>query len=184
MVVTNSAKYFYWSGYGFKIDIPQDSLPTGMDQCELHIYASLAGEYQFPDGLELVSAVLWVRPFPSCRFKRPLTMEIHHCTEKTDSTRLTFVRAFCSQKSLPYTFEMLDGRGSFSEQNSQYGKLEVYSFSGYAVAMKHGGEKRYIASFFNRRKDPWTTEIYFVITWDNEPHITVSHHKSYGECVL
>ena len=147
-----------------------------MGCCILYITVSLAGKYQLPDGQELVSAVFWVCPIPSLRFKQPLKMEIQHCADKTDSTELTFVRAFCSQKSLPYMFEILKGRGSFSDQSS-YATLDVYSFSGHAVAMRHSGKKRYIASFFNRKKDPWTTEIYFVITWDSEPHITVSNAR-------
>ena len=176
ITITDSSESFYWSGYGFKLEVPPDSLPSDVGRCTLHITVSLAGEYQLPNGQELVSAVFWVCPIPSLRFKRPLKMGIQHCAEKTDFTELTFVRAFCSQKSLPYVFEILKGRGSFPDQNS-YATLDVYSFSGHAIAMKHGGEKRYIASFFNCRENPWTTEIYFVITWDSEPHITVSNAR-------
>ena len=49
VVVTNSGQSFNWSGYGFKVYSPPGSLPSGMDQCVLHIYVSLAGQYQLPD---------------------------------------------------------------------------------------------------------------------------------------
>ncbi len=38
--VTNSPQTFHWVG------IPQ---PVGVDQCQLGIKASVAGQYQFPD---------------------------------------------------------------------------------------------------------------------------------------
>ena len=116
VVVTNSGQSFYWSGCGFKLHSPPGFLPSGMDRCVLHIYASL--QYQLPDNVVLVSAVFWVRCDPPCRFKRILTVEIQHCAKMTSSTKLTFVRAVCSQESLPYTFKKLEDRGSFSEQSS------------------------------------------------------------------
>ena len=174
MTVTNLAQYFYWSGYGFKINIPPSSLPADVEKCVLHIYVSLAGHYQLPDNeMQLVSAIFWVRPDPLCHFRQQLTVEIQHCAKMTSSTKLTFVRAVCSQKSLPYTFTKVKlGSGSFSMMSS-YGLLEVNHFSGYAVAGKDI-QRNYVASLFYRREDPWKIDIYFVITWDNEAHIKVS----------
>ena len=176
MVVTNSAQSFYWSGYGFRLYIPPGSLPPGVDQCTLHIVVSLAGQYQLPDGQELVSAVFWVRLNPPCRFKQKLTVEIHHCAKMTSSTKLTFVRAVCSQKNLPYIFKKLEGRGSFSEQSS-YGCLEVNRFSGFGVAAEGDVERLYIASLYYSYRDPRNIEIYFTIIWDEKSHITVSYYN-------
>ena len=172
-MVTKSEQSFHWTGYGFKLHIPQDSLPAGVDQCVLHISASIAGQYQFPDNMELVSAVYWIRCDPYCLFKKPLTAEFQHCAKMTSSTKLTFVRALCSQKSLPYTFKKVETLGSFTDQSS-YGSLQLDRFSGIAVA----GENvhlLYIAGLYYRDKNPRSMEIHFVITRDDEPHITVSH---------
>ena len=173
-MVTNSGQSFYWSGYGLKLHSPPGSLPTGVDQCVLHIYASLAGQYQLPDNVVLVSAVFWVRCDPPCRFKQKLTLEIQHCAKMTSSTKLTFVRAVCSQESLPYTFKKLEGRGSFSEQSS-YGCLEVDRFSGHGAGAEGQVEMSYIASLWYLKADPCNVYIHFSITWDEECHITVCY---------
>ena len=171
--VTNSAQSFYWSGYGFKLYIPEGSLPSHVGRCVLHIFASLAGQYQFPVGLELVSAIFWVCADPPCQFKKKLTLEIQHCAEMTSSTKLTFVRAVCTQESLPYTFKKLEGCGSYSKLSS-YGCLEVNQFSGFGVAGDEDVEKCYIASLWYSSKDPRSIDVHFTITWDEETHITVT----------
>ena len=172
VIVTNSAQHFHWSGYGFKLYTPPDSLPDGVDQCVLHVSVSLAGQYQLPDGQELVSPVIWVRSDPPCRFKQKMTVEIQHCVKMTSSTKLTFVRAVCSQESLPYTFKSLEGSGSFSYQSS-YGSLELDHFSGVGVAGEDV-ERLYTASLYYLGSDLYNREIHFVVNWDIEVHKTVS----------
>ena len=169
VVVTNSGQSFYWSGYGFKLHSPPGSLPSGVDQCVLHIYASLAGQYQLPDNVVLVSAVFWVRCDPPCRFKQKLTIELQHCAKMTSSTKLTFVRAVCSQESLPYTFKKLEGRGSFSGQSS-YGSLELDHFSGVGVAGEDV-ERLYTASLYYLNQSVRSTEIHLVVSWNLDAHI-------------
>ena len=171
VMVTNSEQSFHWTGYGFKLHISKDSLPAGMDQCVLHIIASIAGQYQFPDNSDLFSAVYWVRSEPLCRFQQPLTVDLQHCANVTSSTNLTFVRAVCSQKNLPYTFKKLEGRGSFSVQSS-YGSLQLNHFSGIAVTGENVG-RLYTASLYYLDKNPRNTEIHLVITWDDEVHVKV-----------
>ena len=169
-MVTNSGQSFYWSGYGFKLYSPPGSLPSGVDQCVLHIYASLAGQYQLPDNVVLVSAVFWVRCDPPCRFKQNLTIELQHCAKMTSSTKLTFVRAVCSQESLPYTFTKLE-HGSFSEQSS-YGSLELDHFSGVGVAGEDV-ERLYTASLYYLNQSVRSTEIHLVVSWNLDAHIKV-----------
>ncbi len=170
VIVTNSPKTFHWAGYGLKLTIPQGSLPAGVDQCQLDIVASVAGQYQFPDNLQLVSGVFWVRPYPSGRFQQQLRVEIQHCTKMTSSTKLTFVRARCSQESLPYTFKQLEGRGSFTEHSS-YGCLSVNHFSSLAIVAEGDVD---VASLYYLKADPRTVEIHFTINVDDEVHIAVS----------
>ena len=171
VIVTNFPQTFHWVGYGFKLTIPQGSLPAGVDQCRLDIKASVAGLYQFPDNLQLVSGVFWIRLLPLCQFRQLLTVEIQHCAKMTSSTKLSFVRACCSQESLPYKFKQLEGCGSFTEHIS-YGSLELNKFSGLAVTGEDV-ERVYTASLYYQQCDPQTLEIHFVITRDSETHITV-----------
>ncbi len=171
MIVTNSPQTFHWVGYGFKLTIPQGSLPAGIDQCQLDIKASIAGQYQFPDNLQLVSGVFWVRPLPLCQFKQHLAVEINHCARITSSTKLSFVRARCSQESLPYTFKQLKGCGSFSEHSS-YGSLELNQFSGLAVTGADV-EKRYTASLYYLQRFKYTTTFHVVLSWNEETHLSV-----------
>ena len=178
VMVTNSEQSFHWTGYGFKLHIPQGSLPSGVDQCLLHFSASTTGQYQFPDNMELVSAVYWVRCDPFCRFQHSLTIELQHCAKMTSSTKLTFVRAICSQKDLPYTFKKLEGNGSFTDQSS-YGLLQLDHFSGFAIAGE-GIERLYIACLYYLVRDLYTREIHFVITWDDCTHTKVSGIR--GSC--
>ena len=99
-------------------------------------------------------------------------MELQHCAKMTSSTKLTFVRAFCSQESLPYTFKKLE-HGSFSEKSS-YGCLEVNGFSGHGLGAEDDVDKSYIASLWYKCRNPRHLDIHFVITWDYDVHITVS----------
>ena len=109
VVVTNSGQSFYWSGFGFKLHSPPGSLPSGVDQCVLHIYASLAGQYQLPDNVVLVSAVFWVRCDPPCPFKQKLTLEIQHCGIVNASTKFTFVQASSrGRNQSKYTFSEME----------------------------------------------------------------------------
>ena len=177
VIVTNSPQTFHWVGYGFKLTIPPGSLPAGVDQCRLDIKASVAGQYQFPDDLQLVSGVFWVRLHPSGQFQQQLTVEIQHCAKMTSSTKLSFVRAHCSQESLPYTFKQLEGRGSFTEHSS-YGCLSVNHFSSLAIAVEGDVDLLYVASLYYLKADPQTVEIHFTINVDDEIHNAVSDRDS------
>ncbi len=172
-IATNLGDIFDWTEYGFRLTVPADSLPAGVDQCPLDIVASTAGLYQFPNDLQLVSGVFWVRPGAPGRFRQQLTVEIQHCANITSSTKLSFVRARCSQESLPYSFKQVEGGGSFTEHSS-YGSLKVTHFSGTAAVGK--GDVVYIASLYYRRPNspPPTIEIYFTIRKDTELHKKVS----------
>ncbi len=173
VIITNSSQTFLWDGYGFKLHIPQNSLPPGVDQCRLDIKASVAGNYQFPNNLQLVSGVFWVRPHPSGPFQQLLTVEIQHCAKMTSSTKLSFVRARCSQESLPYTFKQLEGRGSSFTEHSSYGSLELNQFSGLAVTGEDV-ERKYIASLYYFGSELHSREIHFIVNWNDEIHRSVS----------
>ena len=130
-VLTKGAQSFEWEEYGFKLHVPEGSLPEGLDQCEVKVKVSLSGHFDLPESSELVSAVYWV--YSPHLFVEPLTVEIQHCaaiTTPTQCTQLTFIR---TQKELPYSFKELDG-GSF-EPNSPYGSIPVTHFSGIGIGV-------------------------------------------------
>ncbi len=98
-------------------------------------------------------------------------MEIQHCAKITSSTKLSFVRACCSQKHLPYTFEVVDSHASFSEHSS-YGVLEINHFSGYGNAVEGVAERNYIASlyYYEEMYHPKISRIHIVVTWNTDIH--------------
>ncbi len=93
----------------------------------------------------------------------------------TSSTKLSFVTAHRSQKSPPYTFKQLKGRGLFTK-HSDYDYLSVNHFCSYAIAVKKGDVvRRYVASLYYLKIDPRTVEINFTINVDDDIHNTVSN---------
>ena len=173
MVVHSSgAQQITWEGFGLKLHIAEDSLPAGIDQCTLTIKASLAGQYQFPDNSYLVSAIFWLRCEPMCKFTKPVTVEMQHCarSENVADLKLKFVRAVCSQKQLPYTFKELDG---YFTSNSSYGVVEVNGFSALAITQGGSEEREYCSQLFYLGP-PSSCHIHFIVTWNDEAHLTVS----------
>ena len=161
---------------GLKLHIHAGSLPEGIDQCTILIKVSLAGEYEIPENTSPVSAFFWLRCEPQCTFIKPVTVEIQHCSSKQDLSKLKIVRAFCSQKPLPYNFKPLEG-GRF-DTNTSYGAIEVKSFSGFGVT-KDGAvsERLYYSQLFYRsyQSHQQRHEIHIIFTWNTEAHINVSY---------
>ena len=161
------ANQFEWRQYGLNVRVHGDTLPVGMEQCTINIKVSPTGQYEFPENYHLVSAVYWFRCADTSKFKKPITVEIQHCAKST--SELTFVRAFCSQKQLPYTFKPIPG-GNFS--NSSYGIIHLSSFSGIGITQtgSENAEREYCSTLFYSSLNI----IDYVITWNLEPLINVS----------
>ena len=160
---------------GLKLRIHEGSLPEGLHQCTIYVKVSLAGDYEIPKNSGLVSAVFWLRSEPQCTFTKPITVEIQHCSTKQDLSRLIIVRAFCSQKFLPYKFKPLGGR--FNADTS-YGEIEVNSFSGVGVIEEELVSHRlyYNQLFYCGNQDHQQGhDIHIIYTWNTEAHINVSH---------
>ena len=124
-----------FDGYGFKLHVPKDSLPTEVSETQLTVGVSLSGPFQMPFNSKLLSAVYWISIASPHKFKKPVTVKIQHCAALSSDelcSQLTFVRTKCTQKELPYMFKELIG-GVFSSQSS-YGTLSLSHFSGLAVA--------------------------------------------------
>ena len=172
-IVVYSSHYqqITWEGFGLRLHIHEGSLPAGMEQCTLNIKASLAGQYAFPENSRLVSAVFWLRCEPTCKFTKPVTVEIQHCakSENVDNLKMKFVRAICSQRQLPYTFKALEG--DFSKFSS-YGVIQVTGFSALAATQEGSEDREYCSQLFYFGQ-PSLCQIDFVVTWNIEAHLTV-----------
>ena len=173
LVVTNKGMSFHWEGYGLRLQIPENALPEGISEYSINIKVSLAGQFELPEGYELVSAVYWVTT-PG-KFTKPVGIEAQHCTNFTNPSQLCFVRARCSQKSKK--FKVIDG-GLFNLGN-RYGVLSTTHFSGNGIAKEVlPGEHscQYCAQVYftvKHLKNYWYY-CHFVVTKDMEVCFTVS----------
>ena len=182
IVITNDPQTLFWRAYGLRLHIPGGSLPAGVEQCTIKIMVSLAGQYKFPQNSHLISAVYWLRCEPSCTFAKPISLEIQHCASQENITKLSFVKAFCSQKSLPYTFNQLPG-GSFTS-SSTYGVIKLNSFSGVTVVQQDSHDREYIAKLFYSHPSVYLYMINLVVIWNIEAHLTVSGIHAYRALIL
>ena len=175
LVVTNELMNFQWEDHGFKLHIPLNALPEGTPDCLINIKVCLAGQFELPDGYELVSPVYWVAT--PVRFTKPVTVETQHCANFSNPGQLHFVRTNCTQKSLPYKFKIIDG-GTFT-LGSKHGALSATHFSGIGVAKQvMPGEPscQYCAQVYftvKHLQDHWYY-CHFVITKDLEMCLAVS----------
>ena len=180
VLVTNRSQTFPWTDHGLKLHIPQDALPAGLEECRLLIKVGLSGQFAFPKNMSLVSAVYWLDSEPRRKFLQPITLEMQHCVKSTHISRLSFVHAKCSQRPLPYEFNIMEG-GKFSSE-STYGCVELHHFSllGLICIPRRllntlmPKEQLYRASLYYLKKGVNRREIHFVITRDIEASTTVS----------
>ena len=159
-----------------------------MDECRVHVKASHSGQFDFPRDAELVSGLYWL----SSRhvFTQPVTVEIQHCAQEDvqQQYRLAYIVASCSQEELPYQFKTLEG-GVFSP-NSRYGSINLTHFSGLAITsqprpsqslvqkfsrkVRHTEVRSYCSRLYYSSSGINSWEVFFVIMWDLELHISVS----------
>ena len=163
---------FEWVGYGLRLSIPEDSLPTGMEQCRINIKASLSGPFLLPEDSDLLSPVFWISAL--CKFRKPVTLEIQHCASRDEATfaDLNFVSTKCSQKDLPYIFKQLDG-GRFPV-DSFYGSIQLTHFSGIGVTGRKRTPRSYCAQiYYTIKEEASDWRVYFIITKDLDALKTV-----------
>ena len=181
LVVTNEGINYQWKDHGFKLHIPENALREGISEYSINIKASLAGQFEFPEGYELVSAVYWVKTTPK-NFLKPVLMEVQHCANFNNPSQLHFVHTSCTQKSLPYKFEVID-EGTFTP-GSKYGALSTTHFSGTGIAKEVTSDEhscQYCAQvyFTDKLLEDYWYYCHFVVTKDLEMCFTVSKIKFY-----
>ena len=173
---------FEWRGYGLRLHVPEGSLPIGVGECKINIRVSLSGQFQLPQGSDLLSPVFWITAL--YKFTKPLTLEIQHCALTEDEaalSSLSFVYTNCNQRELPYSFRQLAG-GVFTTHSS-YGSLTLSHFSGIGIIGRILGTQRsYCAYLYHTKKkvDEW--RFYFVITQDLDANNTVCYR--HPQCVV
>ena len=164
---------FEWRGYGLRVHVPKGSLPRGMEECKINIKASLSGQFQLPEDSDLLSPVFWITA--TCKFTKPVTLEIQHCALTEDETvlsDLSFVSANCTQRDLPYRFKPVAG-GVFS-RHSSYGSIQLDHFSGIGIIGRILGTRRsYCAHLYHTKNQLYEWRFYFVITQDLDAKNTV-----------
>ena len=172
LTVRQEGYLFDWAGNGFKIYFPKNSVEPHTT-CAVSIYSSLSGQYSFPSNHKLVSAVYWIEPGPSCKFKKPVTIQIQHCAAREYRNRLSFVRANSDQPP-PYKFQAHD-EGIF-RVSSLYGTLSVTQFSAWAVtyndfsSTEDSVKRFYSVRLFYMGTSLQSWIIYLAITWDTDVH--------------
>ena len=126
--LTQDALDLSFEGHGFKLHVPEGSLPEEVSETQLNVRISLSGQFQLPSNCELVSAVYLVSS--SNKLMKSVTVGIQHCAALSSDkqcSQLTFIHGECTQEELPYKFKEQEG-GVFS-LNSSYGSISVSNFS-------------------------------------------------------
>ena len=165
---------FEWRGYGLRLHVPEGSLPIGVGECKINIRVSLSGQFQLPQGSDLLSPVFWITAL--YKFTKPLTLEIQHCALTEDEaalSSLSFVYTNCTQRGLPYKFKMLDG-GVFTTHSS-YGSLSLTHFSGIGIIGRKRTAWSYCAHLYYTMNQLYDWRFYFVITQDLDANNTVCY---------
>ena len=171
--VSTKGSSFQWKGYGLRLHVSKDSLPPGMGECRINIKVSLSGQFQLPEGSDILSPIFWISA--PCKFMKPVTLEIQHCALVEDEaalSNLSFVLTKCSQRDLPYTFKQLEG-GVFTT-HSMYGSIQLSHFSGVGVTGRKGSLRSYCAHVYHTKKMDYEWRYYFVIIPDLEAKNTVN----------
>ena len=133
-IVGDRPQVFHWEKYGFKMSVPQGSLEAS-ETCDVAFKAIAHGQFEFPENTQLVSGAYAI--YMPRKLLQPATIEVEHCVRLKSTeqcNRLSFVRAYCTQKDLPYTFKALEGGHFFPD--SSVGKISLSSFSLAAITQE------------------------------------------------
>ena len=155
--------------------IPENALPAGKTECEVHLAVTLPTIKQF----ELSDDAIPVSAFYDISAPSgfgPVTVEIEHCVCTSQDAALSFI---ISTNGMP--FEYMKG-GDLNPGNRSYGRVQVEHFSRKRLAVvskkrKSGAEpspRCYCAQLFYEIKEHLQWLLHFTITCDLEVCKTVS----------
>ena len=174
---TGKSLDYIWEDNGFAIHCDDSSLPSDVDSCHIKISVlTSTNGFIFPSGFELISRVYKIDcPY---KFEKMTTLKIQHFMMKANFCKVYF--AVSSDKGLPYKF-YCNKDGEF---DSNYGKLEISSFSLFAVIRdKFFGPRYYTVSLYSndldhtRPRNTWKIYIFIV----RKSSTMKQHVKRYSE---
>ena len=186
-IYSGEAVSFTWKDYGFKLHLPENALPPDVTECSVRIRASLCGQFQFPDGAELVSGIYSIHSSHS--FTRPATVEIEHFST-TDTPKEAEELSFVVSTGDLLLSQFRPLNDGIFPVHSRYGAIEVPHFCKYGVTRTRKSrceqvdqEQGYSLESRNLYKgylllneanhgDDW--EVIFSITPDSKIHSKVS----------
>ena len=161
----------------------EGALPPHLSESTFHFQASLCGQFEFPKSSDLVSAVYWI----SCatKFSKPVTLELQHCAVGQTSS-LQFFRAQCTQKTLPYQFQPIDG---VFTHDSDYGSTSITHFSGIGIVRRNRDSRQkasepyhipesYLAQVYLENINFKKWKVYFIVTKNLEAILTVGYYDN------
>ncbi len=122
----SKAQSLNWDDYGLMMHFPQDTLQHD-DNCEVAILALAGGNFRFPKGTELVSAVYAIS-FQK-KLNQPVGIGMEHCVAletEWQTTQLHFVATEKGRSQNKDVFDFIEG-GQF-QIGSKYGYMEQMHF--------------------------------------------------------
>ena len=133
LIYRGEALSFTWNDHGFKLHLSEGTVTSDITECPINLEAAVSGQFQFPDGAELVSGVYCIHSLK--QFSKRATVKIQHFSS-SDSQKeideLCFV--FSSRDQLPCQFTYHEDC-TFSV-GSQYGAIETKSFGKFAIVRR------------------------------------------------
>ena len=158
---------FELRGFGLRLHVPEDALPTDVTKTTIDVQVSLSGQYNVPEDSDFASAVYNLSA--PVKFLQPISVEIQHCAAfQFPGSNLHFAISKSNQQ-----FNKLDG-GHFSH-TGQYGSIDQPGFSSLGIIMPKGGPQYYRTYVWLsvQKVDPVEMRGYFVITKDLDALATV-----------
>ena len=174
IIVTNQSQQFVWEGYGLMLDIEAGSLPPHLQECHICIKAITPSSVRssLPYNVSLSSVIYWFQCEPVYSFVKPITIQMQHCSKSVDKSKFCILKADyhpVDGHSSSIVFEKL--KGNFTENG--LGSIKVNSFSLYGTGDEGSDEREYYATVAHQYGHR-LVDIYFAVTWNIEPFLTVS----------
>ena len=126
----DSSQFLNWEQYGLRITVPQGTLCSTVTT-EVAITALVGGQFQLPEGTELISAVYALSV--SKPLLKPIQLEIQHCADLVSQDHTSYLNFATASVNvgLPYQFQLKEG-GQFNP-GDQYGSICLSQFSLWAI---------------------------------------------------
>ena len=129
-----SQPYYEWEECGLVVHVPEYGVPP-LSTCEMRVSALAGGDFIFPGGHQLVSAVYAVTFSHS--LQQDVVLELQHCVDlqiEEDTDCLSFAVASPLPSPGSYTFSLVKG-GRFSVRD-RYGSIEASESFCYCILIR------------------------------------------------